>query len=101
MQQGHVNMAVTKSKKRVKSAKQLEREEYKYYSCENCRWHVNSISWCKKQDCSTVLVHCCKLFEPKLPANRDCTKCKHYNKRKNAASRCKIGIYNCKGVEKC
>ena len=93
-------MAATKSKrKRAKSIKQIEAEEYKYYSCDNCRWGLIPGDWCKLQDCSIVLVHCCKLFEPKL-GKRDCTKCIHYNPRKNARSKCKIGIYNCKGVIK-
>lgn len=92
-------MAVTKSKKRAKSLKQIEREEYKYYSCDNCKWGNIAAERCRLQDCSITLVHCCKLFEPRL-GPRDCTKCKHYNKRKNAKSKCKIGIYNCKGVER-
>ena len=93
-------MAATKSKrKRAKSVKQLQAEEYKYYSCDNCKWSAIPGDWCKLQDCSIVLVHCCKLFEPKL-GKRDCTKCAHYNSRKNAKAYCKIGIYNCKGVIK-
>lgn len=85
--------------KRRKSVKQLEREEYKYYSCDNCRWAIIEADWCRKADCSIALIHCCKMFEVKLPA-RDCTKCKHYNSRKNAKAYCKIGIYNCQGVIK-
>ena len=85
--------------KKAKSLKQIEREEYKYYSCDNCKWYNALMERCKLQDCSVILVHCCKLFEVKQ-GDRDCTQCKHYNKRKNAKSKCKIGIYNCKGVIK-
>lgn len=92
-------MAAMKSK-RQKSLKQIEAEEYKKYSCDNCKWAIISSDWCRKYDCSIVLVHCCKSFEQKQSSNRDCTKCIHYNKRKNASSKCKIGIYNCKGVIK-
>ena len=90
-------MAATKYK-RNKSLKQIEREEYKYYSCDNCKWANIAAEKCRLKGHSIALVHCCKQFEPKLGV-RDCTKCKHYNTRKNAKSKCKIGIYNCKGVE--
>lgn len=94
-------MVTTKSKrKRTKSVRQLEREEYKKYSCDNCRWSIIEADWCSKFDCSIVLVHYCTGFEEKLGI-RDCTQCIHYNSRKNAKSKCKIGIYNCKGVVKC
>ena len=96
-------MVATRSKRkytrRNKSVKQLQTEEYKKYSCDNCKWASIESDWCRLQDCSIALVHCCKLFEEKL-GKRDCTKCKYYNSRKNAISKCKIGIYNCKGVIK-
>lgn len=92
--------ATTSKRKRNKTVKQLQQEEYKHYSCDNCKWFESLSEWCFNQDCSCVLIHCCKLFEEKQPRNRDCTKCKYYNKRKNAVSKCKIGIYNCKGVIK-
>lgn len=93
-------MAATRSKKkRAKSLRQIEAEEWKYYSCDNCKWYEKSSVWCRLQDCSVILTHCCKEFVHKL-GKRDCTKCIHYNKRKNATSKCKIGIYNCKGVIK-
>lgn len=94
-------MVVTRSKrKRNKTVKQLQAEEYKYYSCDNCKWGDIENERCMLQECSITLVHCCKLFEVKLDPNRKCTTCKYYNKRKNAVSKCKIGIYNCKGVIK-
>lgn len=92
-------MATKSKRNKTKSLKQIEREEYKYYSCDNCKWGNIAAEKCRLQNCSITLVHCCKLFEPRLGI-RDCTKCKHYNSRKNAKSKCKIGIYNCKGVER-
>lgn len=86
------------SKPRRKSLKQIEREEYKYYSCDNCKWGDIHADWCRKFNVSIALVHCCKSFEVKI-LKQDCTRCVHYNTRKNAKSKCKIGIYNCKGVQ--
>lgn len=82
---------------KYKSVKQLEREEYKCFSCDNCKWANAYKVRCMKFDIDYTLIHCCKDFEVRTN-KQQCDKCIYYNSRKNAKSKCKIGIYNCKGV---
>lgn len=83
--------------KRPLTKRQLEAAQRRYYNCKNCKWSEISINWCMRFDMPFDSIFECGDFEAKNGV-RDCTKCIHYNKRKNAAMRCKIGILNCKGV---
>lgn len=77
-------------------------KQYDLLDCRKCVWYIKGDKakddYCMHYNTDLVnVVGTCTGFKAKL-YKRDCTKCIHYNKRKNATTKCKIGIYNCKGV---
>lgn len=68
--------------------------------CKDCINYEIENEFCRHHEVFLKdMIGNCKAFKEKLK-KRDCTQCVYYNKRKNASSKCKIGIYNCKGVIK-